>query len=360
MSYAIAPTFEANKIGVRRVYTLGMFRGLDGAPSALALQMISDGYDISTITTLADNNVTDAQLQYLYDNFGAGTPEFASAANAILQQITSASGAVPSSSGAVSPGTSQTPMQTSAAGAVYGAVSTVVQNPFGGDLDLTLEASWNAISGYFTTVQQAWNSAVQAQGGKPDADTINQVANFNQLVAEWAGYYQKAMGSAPSPVPMVSVTGLSGTLGVVPVALVLGIAGIAAVAALLATLFISYQNAITKRAQITANAATQQAANTAATQLASTTSTNLLTQANALTTQATTPGITAAQSQALLAQAAQLRAQAGAVTTSAITATTAVAPSSTSALSTWFTQNWVGVAAVILGIAVLPGLVKKL
>jgi hypothetical protein len=97
VSYAIAPTFEANKIGVRRAYTLGDFRG---APDALALQMIQDGYDISTITTLADNNVTDAQLQNLYDNYGAGTPEFAAAANALVVQLSRASG------GAISPGTS--------------------------------------------------------------------------------------------------------------------------------------------------------------------------------------------------------------------------------------------------------------
>jgi len=95
MSYAIAPTFESNRIGVRRVYTLA------GAPDDLALQMIADGYDISMITTLADNNVSDAQLQNLYDNYGAGTPEFALAANALLAQLTGGA-----AGGTISPGTS--------------------------------------------------------------------------------------------------------------------------------------------------------------------------------------------------------------------------------------------------------------
>ena len=80
---------------MRRVYTFG------GAPDDLALQMIADGYDISMITTLADNNVSDAQLQNLYDNYGAGTPEFATAANALLAQLTGGA-----AGGTISPGTS--------------------------------------------------------------------------------------------------------------------------------------------------------------------------------------------------------------------------------------------------------------
>jgi hypothetical protein len=319
MSYAIAPTFEANKIGVRRVYTLGR-AGFAGAPDALALQMIADGYDISTITTLTDANATDAQLQNLYDNYGAGTAEFAVAANQLLSQLTGGPGGA-----------------ASAPNYPQSAVPTTVSSAWG-VYDLTQEAAWSAISNIFTMVQQQLNSI--AQQAPSDPDVVTHVTQFNGLVVQWAGYYTKAFGSAPSPLPMASIPGggsLSGTLGVIPV--VIAVAAIAGVAALLATLYgiytwgQSYQAGLKARSQVQATAITgsQAAANT------------LLAQANAIA--ASNP-----------AQASAMRAQAAALLAQNVSAT----GTQPGQLTTWFTQNWMGAAAVLLGVAVLPNLVKKL
>ena len=333
MSYAIAPTFEANKIGVRRAYTLGR---MGGAPDALALQMISDGYDISTITTLTDANVTDTQLQYLYDHFGAGTPEFAAAANQILSGLTGGPGGA-----------------ASAANYPQAAIPTTISISWGA-YDLTQEQSWTALNGLFTMVQQQLNAL--AQQAPNDPDVVAHVTQFNGLVVQWAGYYTQAFGSAPSPLPMASIPGggsLSGTLGVIPVVVVVAVA--AGLVALFATLYgiytwgQNYQAGLKAKAQVQTSAITgaQSTANTLLNQAA-----GLIAQANSL------PPAQSAQAAQLRAQAAQMQQQAGALVGQTVSATSL--PGATSTLTSWFTQNWIGVAAVLLGVAVLPNLVKKL
>ena len=171
MSYAIAPTFEANKIGVRRVYTLGMFRGLGqtidpDTESAL----LAAGYTAAQLNSLEALGATDEQLLNL--PYPATQQEMDDAFQALMAQLSAASLATPVA------------MTTSPAGSAYSAAATAgnaIANTAFGTYDLTLDASWTGISNIFTMVQQQLNSIVQAQGGKPDADTINQIASFNSL-----------------------------------------------------------------------------------------------------------------------------------------------------------------------------------
>ncbi len=185
MSYAIAPTFEANKIGVRRAYTLGRV-GLRGAPDALALQMIQDGYDISVITTLTDNNATDAQLQNLYDNYGAGTPEFAQAANQLLMQLTGGMGG-----GTVSPGTSAP-------------VPTTISTGFG-IADLGTKAGWDLAASWINSTQQLVRQA--AAINPQDPTVVSNVNQFNSAVADFANNYAAVVGQ-PSSVSQITLSGL--------------------------------------------------------------------------------------------------------------------------------------------------------
>jgi hypothetical protein len=189
MSYAIAPTFEANKIGVRRAYTLGR-AGLRGAPDALALQMIHDGYDISVITTLTDNNATDAQLQNLYDNYGAGTPEFAAAANQLLMLLTGGM-----AGGTVSPGSSA-PVPT-----------TIISTGFG-IFDLGTKAGWDAAASAINSTQQLVRQA--AAINPQDPTVVSNVNQFNSAVADFANNYAAVVGQ-PSSVSQITLSGLGDT-----------------------------------------------------------------------------------------------------------------------------------------------------
>lgn len=232
MSNTIIST--SNTTGVRRLRTLGEWAMLGGAPSSLALQMIQDGYDISVITTLADNNATDAQLQYLYDNYGAGSAEFAQAANVLLAQLTGGM-----AGGTVSPGsTAPVPTTISTAFGVY---------------DLLQQSSWDAINSLFVAAQQRLQSLAARLPGDPDV--ISMVGQFNSQVAQWSNYYQQAVGRAPSPSAQVTL----GAMGIAP----LIIAGIvAAVVALIAWLYGFIQGKLAQKEQ--AAAATQTAQNQSA------------------------------------------------------------------------------------------------
>ena len=333
MSYAIAPTFEANKIGVRRMYTLGFL----GASSDIVQGMIGEGYDAQTINYLSSIGATDAQLQNLWNNYAAGSADFNVAASQLASSLTGL--AAPTSP---------------AAGYPQAAVPTTVSSAWG-VYDLTQEASWNAISGLFTTVQQQLNAL--ARSAPNDPDVIDHVSQFNSLVGQWAGYYSQAFGSAPSPLPMASIPGggsMSGTLGVIPV--IIAGALVAGVVVLLASLYAIYTWGQTKKTQI---AATQQVQGSAVTG-AQNTSNTLLQQAAALIAQANSlPPAASSQAATLRAQAAVMQQQAANIVGQSLS-TTSPLISSPSALTTWFTQNWIGVAAVIIGIAVLPGLIKKL
>jgi hypothetical protein len=231
MSNTIIST--ANTTGVRRLRTLGEWALLDGAPSSLALQMIQDGYDISVITTLADLGATDAQLQYLYDNYGAGTAEFAQAANQLQVQLSGRAG------GTVSPG-AQAP------------VPTTISTAFG-VYDLLQQSSWDAINSLFVAAQQRLQALAAKLPGDPDVRAM--VGEFNGYVAQWANYYQQAVGNAPSPSAQVTL----GALGILPI-IVVGI--VVGVGALIAALYGFITGKLAQKEQ--AAAATQTAQNQSA------------------------------------------------------------------------------------------------
>jgi disulfide bond formation protein DsbB len=333
MSYAIAPTFESNRIGVR---VLSVKSGLGGVPSGWNLgglgtapdqdtinELVAAGYDPGTISTLALLGATDEQLLALPYPADSGT--MAAAAANLMNQLggaTAAPGAPASSAGSY-PQSAQ-PTTVSSAWGTY---------------DLTQEASWNAISSLFSQVQQLLNQT--AQLAPKDSDTIANVTQFNSLVVQWAGYYQRAFGNSPSSLPMASIPSGLGALGVIPVVIVVGL--IAGVAALLAALYGIYQWAQTKQAQIRANQQNQSQAVSGAQAQAN----NLLQQAQAL--QASNPTL-----------AAQLRTQAASLLGQALTTTNPNPPQPPGALTSWFTQNWSAVAAVVALLVLAPPLIKKL
>jgi hypothetical protein len=340
VSYAIAPTFEANKIGVRRAYTLGRagFAGL-GDVNDTAQGMISEGYDPNIIYPLVTFGATDAQLQNLWNSYGANTQEFTDAANGLLSYLKS------------TPNLQAPPvnMQTSAAGAVYGAAAAAgntIVSVAGQVFDLTQEAGWNSLASLINFWQQQIQQTARLSPNDPG--TIANVSQFNQGVTQFSGYYQQVMSQSSNP-SSVSVSPV--TLGIIPVIAIVGI--VAAVAALIAGMYAIYQYFATKRQQQTATAQVQTTAITGAQASAN----NLLTGAAALLAQANSlPPSQSAQAAQIRAQAAAMQQQAGVLIGQTVS-TTAPQPSQ---LSTWFTQNWVGVAAVLLGVAVLPALVKKL
>lgn len=223
----MSTTIMSNAIttGTRRLSTLGAW-GLGAAPSDLAQQMITDGYDSTIIVNLSNANATDAQLQNLYDNYGAGTAEFALAANQLLSYLTGGPGGA-----------------ASAPGYPASAVPTTVSTAFG-VYDLTQQAAWDQISGQLSNVRDQIN---QVAGLAPkDPDVRQHVQDFNTRVGEFAGYYQQLFGSAPSSIPLASIP----TLGVAP--LVIPVAIVAAVVAIIAIAYSYGQWAQTKRAQIAA------------------------------------------------------------------------------------------------------------
>lgn len=335
MSYAIAPTFEANKIGVRRAYTLGR---MAGAPDALALQMISDGYDISTITTLTDANVTDAQLQNLYDHYGAGTPEFAAAANQLLTQLTGGPGGAASS-----PNYPQ------------GAIPTTVSTGFG-IFDLATKAGWDAAASAINTTQQLVRQA--AAINPQDPTVVSNVNQFNSAVADFANYYAGAVGQ-PSSVSQITLSGLGDT-ALQNIWNYLGPSG--------GLLNVIYQIYLWARNYIATKQAIQQttaqgdlAAGIAAANKSAQDSANIFFQqaaaefagANAL------PASQAAQAAAMRADAAAKQQQGNRILALPLTTTAPPPGPQPVPLTTWFENNtWI--IAVLVGAAVAIPLIKKL
>lgn len=321
---AVAPLSMRSRRRTGGYFVLG---GL-GASADIISGMISEGYDPSVISTLAAAGASDDQLQALWDNFGAGTSDFANAANSLLTQLTHGPGGAASSP--------SYPQST---------VPTTVSTAFG-VYDLTQESSWNAINSIFVGVANELNAVATKFPG--DATTAQQIQGFNQTVMQWAGYYDQMFGYSPSPLPLASTTGaptLSGMrgLGVFPVLAVAALA--AAVIAALAIAYSYHQWAQTKLAQSAVQAtqaATAQQVSTAAT-----------TQANALLTQAA-----AAQAAGNTSLATSLRSQAAALMSPTITAAgLAVSPTAGTQLASFFTANWMYIALAIGAIVVLPNLV---
>jgi hypothetical protein len=335
VSYAIAPTFEANKIGVRRVYTLGHFRGLGTPPDPDTLaQLQAAGYDMPTIQSAIALGATDEQLLAL--PFPASQSEIAAATQQLMSQLSGLQAA---------PGQPA----TGAPNFPQSAMPTTISTGFG-IFDLATQAGWDAIAVQLSNVQQLVNQ-VAAQSPK-DPDTGANVTQFNSAVVQFANYYSQVIGKSLSPLPLASIPATLSGLGI------FGIddAIIAAVIGIVALAFAAYQWASAKRAASAATVAQAQAQQTAVTGAQSTANT-LLTQAAGLVAQANSlPPAQSAQAAQLRAQAAVLQQQAGSLVGQAVSATSA----QPGQLTTWFTQNWVAVFAVILGVAVLPNLVKKL
>ena len=100
MSRTIFPT--VNTTGVRRYYGgpgLGAW-GL-GDVNDTAQGMISEGYDPGTISSLVALGASDAQLQSIWNNAGANTPDFSNAAEALMLQL--ATGGMTQTTGPTAP-----------------------------------------------------------------------------------------------------------------------------------------------------------------------------------------------------------------------------------------------------------------
>lgn len=311
MSVSLIPTY--NTTGVRPLTLKGW--GL-GSAADVAAQMKADGYDSGIINTLVAQGATEAQLQNLYDNYGANTPEFSDAAQSLILGLTP----VPNPS---------IPMTTSAAGSAYGIASAIVTSPFGA-FDLSLKSSWDAIASQISVIQQTLNQA--AALNPKDPTVISYVGQFNQNVAQFASYYQQAFGSPLSPVPLASIP----TLGDVASTQqwwgpVLGPIGY-----ILSFLYNVWQWAKNYIAQDQAiKAANAQAAQTSASSVASLT---------AAYNQAVASGNTARAQQLLAA----IQAAGGA---------NAPKPAD---WTTFLQKNFGLIVLVLAGIAIVPPLVKKL
>lgn len=323
----IVPTVFNN--GVKRLQLAGLGAwGLgDAAAQDIADGMIGEGYDPGTINSLVAQGASSAQLQSLWDNTAPNTPDFSNAALSLLMQL----------SGAGAPPITGATMQTSAAGAAYGAASMVVQ--YGSQaLDMSLDSSWQYLNSQFQTIQQQLNALVKQFPG--DADVSNYVGQFNSLAMQFASAWQQAYGSSMAPA-VVSLSGM-GTLG--NPLLIAGL--VALVAGIAAGLYILYQQIKLKQTQ--AYTAQTQATSTAATASALTsTYQQTVNQANA----ALAAGNSTLYNQ-LMTQAnntaAQIQKLGGSVAPATLTA------------GAWFQSNWGWLALVFAGVVILPPLIKKI
>lgn len=91
MSWSYFPT--VNNTGVKNLRTLG------GFSTGILTGMIGEGYDPSVLNSLFAAGATDAQMQSLWDNYGAGTDEFANASSILLMQLRGGGGGASSAPG---------------------------------------------------------------------------------------------------------------------------------------------------------------------------------------------------------------------------------------------------------------------
>jgi cytochrome c-type biogenesis protein CcmH/NrfF len=339
MSYSVVPT--ANTTGVRRLQTLGAMWGL-GASSDIVAGMIGEGYDPSVVNLLAAAQASDAQLQYLWDNYPAGSQEFAVAANQLLSNLTGGPGGA-----------------ASAPGYPAAAQPKTISTGFG-IFDLTQQAAWDAMAATIGNVQQLVQQAAATAPNAPDV--VSNVGQFNSLVGQFASYYSQVTGKSLSPLPMASIPTL-GTLGIFGIddAIVLTIAGI------IAAIYAIYQWASTRKSQAAATTAQAQSAAAATAAAAANASaaqqqaSSLTSQANALLAQANSLAASnPTQAAAIRAQATTLQTQATQLVAGALTAVTPATPGAPTNWNVWLQQNFglvlVGVAAIVIG----PQLIKKL
>lgn len=300
MSNALAKTH--NSLGVRRLSLKGL-----GADPDLIQALIDAGYDSGIINTLAAMGATDAQLENMVlDGTDPAT---------LMNQL---GGALPPAGG----------NSTQAGSYPAGAVPTAVSTAFG-IYDLTQEATWSQFNSIFSSIKQELQSVARKFPG--DADVAAHIQDFNSNVMQYANYYAQLFGSAPSPIPLASTTGL-GTMGVFPILAVAGI--VAAIVAVLAAAYAVHQWAIVKLAQAPAQTATAQAQ----------------------TTQAQNQSQLVAQYRALVAAGNTTAANALLPTLSAL----GINPNATMDWSAWFQNNMFLIFAGVAAVVVLPPLIKKL
>jgi hypothetical protein len=332
MSYAIAPTFEANKIGVRRAYTLGHFRGLGTAPDSDTInELVANGYNPGDVQSAVALGATNEQLLSL--PFPADQQTESNAVQALILQLSGLQAA---------PGQPS----TTAGNFPQGAIPTTVSTGFG-IFDLATKAGWDAAAASINATQQLVRQA--AAINPQDPGVVSSVNQFNSAVADFANNYAAVVGQ-PSSVSQITLSGLGDVSVGQALWNVLGPSG--------GLLNVVYQIYLWARNYIATNQAIKQTTATASAATATQGSaTMLLQQASSLVAQAN--ALPPAQS----AQAAQLRAQAATLQTQASSLLALPLTTSTPQpvqLSTWFTQNWGLIAGALIAIAVLPQLARKL
>jgi hypothetical protein len=331
MSYAIM----ANPIntGVRRLRTL---RGLWGLGTAADPDTVNElknaGYEPDLVDTAVAMGATNEQLLALpYP----ADPDVESEAIATL--INQLGGALPPSG---APATSAQSYPATAVPTAYGV------------LDLTQQSTWNMIAGLFTQTQQGIQALAQQAPG--NSQVIQLVQDYNSTVNQYAGYYSDIFGSNPSPMPLVTLSGMGqAQVLIIPLAVIAGIVTI------LGTLYLLNQRKLAIAAQLQAEAnLTSAGAQAAAAAAAQQQAANLNSQADALMAKANLLPA-GAQQTTFLQQAAALRGQANALLAWAATAVATPPGATTAASSTW--TAWLqSNAGLILGAVVLIAIVPPL
>jgi hypothetical protein len=312
-------------MGVRRLRTLGVYSRTIGTPPDpdTIAELVANGYDASILATAEALGVTDETLLALPYGLGVSGDEISQAEQQLLAQLGGAAPPV----GAPA---------TAAPSYPAGAVPQYMVNTAFGTLDLLQESTWNQIAALFQQAQQQLQAVAKASPN--DNDVISQVNTFNSLVAQFSDAWNKVFGSAPSSMPMVSLSGL----GILPLIAVTAVA--AAVVAVCYGLYLLFQW-LTNRSQTAAQTQQQQQGMAA---LQSTGAQQLAAAKAALAS-----GNTALYNQLM---AAYNQTQATLQKTASTTPTTATAQN----WSLWFQQNWGYIAAAFAAIVILPPLMKKI
>jgi hypothetical protein len=319
MSYSVVPT--TNTTGVRRLQTLGAIADPD-----LVTGMINGGYDASVVNSLFMANATDAQLQYLWDNYPAGSQDFAVAANQLLTNLTGGPGGAASA-----PGYPQ-------------AAIPQIQTDFG-MMDLSLRSTWDNISALFSQYGAQLNAIAARNPNDPNA--VQMRSQYNNLANQFSTVWSQVFGGS-SPVKALGtwedIAATSGLviLGGIAIGSGVGIPLVVTVGTILAALYV-----ITKwiNSQSAQTAVTQTAANTASS-LAST-----YNQQIAAANAACAAGNKALCDQLTAQAAATLKALQG------ISPAGGGAPINWNA---WLQQNVGILIAGLAAVVILPTLVKKL
>lgn len=207
MSYAIAPTFEGTRLGIRR---LGVLSGICGEVSTL-------GDTAGTVDTLVSLGMLDRGTANYLVSKGATDYQLIALLNGQTDLVT----LMNQLQGTLAPYNPASPANP--------VMNATISTPFG-LYDLTQQAAWDSINSLFVATQQKLTDLARRLPNDPQV--IGWITEFNSKVAQWAGYYSQAFGSTPSPMPTVTLSGL----GIAPL-LVGGAVAVAAIGALVYYLY---------------------------------------------------------------------------------------------------------------------------